>query len=85
MKSWEYGKLHVSENGKYLMTGDRPFFWLADTGWLMFHKLDEADTRAYLRNRAEKGFNVIQATLIHMMPGEIHMGGGGKSPLEPSY
>ena len=85
MKSWEYGKLHVSENGKYLMTGDRPFFWLADTGWLMFHKLDEADTRTYLRNRAEKGFNVIQATLIHMMPGEVHMGGGGKSPLEPSY
>ena len=27
--------LRVSENGKYFMEGDKPFFWLGDTAWLM--------------------------------------------------
>ena len=36
MKAWEYGKLRVSDNRKYLCNGDRPFFWLGDTAWLMF-------------------------------------------------
>lgn len=68
MKPWEYGRLHVSENGKYLKTGDRPFFWLGDTAWWIFSQLHEEEARIYLKNRKEKGFNVIQATLIHDWP-----------------
>lgn len=30
-------KLSVSANGRYLLAGGKPFFWLGDTGWLM-HK-----------------------------------------------
>lgn len=70
MKYWEYGLLQVSENGRYLTNGNRPFLWLGDTAWLLLQQCSLADARIYLKNRKEKGFNVIQATLIHSMPGE---------------
>ena len=60
--------LHICENGKYLMKGDKPFFWLADTAWLMLLRFSEEEIDVYLRNRAEKGFNVIQTVLIHSYP-----------------
>ena len=70
MKAWEYGKLRVSDNRKYLCNGDRPFFWLGDTAWLMFAKLKEEEAAFYLRNRKEKGYTVIQSTLIQNVPEE---------------
>lgn len=69
MKDWDKDYLHVSENGRYLMEGKKPFFWLGDTAWLMLQKLDEEDIRMYLRNRKEKGYNVIQTVLVHILPG----------------
>ena len=61
-------RLEVCDNGRYLLKEGNPFFWLADTAWLIFEKIDEAEAELYLRNRKEKGFNVIQATLIHKWP-----------------
>jgi hypothetical protein len=59
-------ELRVSKNGRFLETnGGKPFFWLADTGWLMFQKLDRAETERYLEDRAKKGFNVIQCMVLH--------------------
>ena len=46
------------------MEGDKPFFWLGDTAWLMLLKLNEDEIYTYLRNRKEKGYNVIQTVLI---------------------
>ncbi len=43
----------------------KPFFWLGDTAWLLFQKLDDGQIETYLKNRALKGFTVIQATLVH--------------------
>lgn len=63
-KSDRFGNLSISENRRYLMEGDKPFFWLGDTAWLMFLKLDEDEIYTYLRNRKEKGYNVIQTVLI---------------------
>ena len=62
----EHGKLLVSpENHHYLAFQDgKPFFWLADTGWEMLHRLNRAETESYLENRKAKGFNVIQTVLI---------------------
>ncbi|UKT65414.1 glycoside hydrolase family 140 protein [Pedobacter mucosus] len=61
--------LHVSENGRYLMTGDgKPFFWLGDTGWLLFSRLTREEAVKYLDDRKEKGFNVIQVMLLHDVP-----------------
>lgn len=59
-------QLKVSENQRYLMDEDEnPFFWLGDTGWLLFSKLNRAEAEEYLDNRVEKGFNVIQVMVVH--------------------
>ena len=47
----------MDENGN-------PFFWLGDTGWLLFTKLDRQEAKKYLDNRQQKGFNVIQVQVI---------------------
>lgn len=63
--------LHVSDNQRYLMEGDRPFFWLGDTAWMMLQMLNEDEIYTYLRNRKEKGFNVIQTVLMRELPGKM--------------
>lgn len=58
--------LSVSDNGHFLMTEDgAPFFWLGDTGWLLFSKLNREEADAYMTNRARLGFNVIQVMVLH--------------------
>ena len=42
-----------------------PFFWLGDTAWLLFSKLNRDETLRYLDNRAAKGFNVIQVMALN--------------------
>jgi len=55
----------VSPNGRYLQhTDGTPFFWLGDTAWELFHRLDLKEINTYLDNRKEKGFNVIQAVVL---------------------
>ena len=58
-------RLTVSKSGRYFLRGKEPFFWLGDTAWLLLRKLNMQETRLYLENRAQKGFTVIQATLVH--------------------
>jgi len=61
--------LLVSENGRYLTTGDgKPFFWLGDTGWLLFSRLTREEANTYLEDRKQKGFNVIQVMVLHDVP-----------------
>jgi hypothetical protein len=51
------------------MTEDgKPFFWLGDTGWLLFNKLNREEADAYLEDRKRKGFNVIQVMVLHTVP-----------------
>ena len=58
--------LVVSENKRFLSTADGdPFFWLGDTGWLLFSKLDREEAERYLEDRRQKGFNVIQVSVLH--------------------
>ncbi|RPI45474.1 MAG: DUF4038 domain-containing protein [Bacteroidetes bacterium] len=58
--------LAVSKNGRFLTAqGGEPFFWLGDTGWELFHRLDREEALCYLENRAEKGFNLVQAVALH--------------------
>jgi hypothetical protein len=59
------GSLRVSDNGRFLQFADgRPFFYLADTGWEMFHRASREDARLYLDTRAQQGFTVIQAVAL---------------------
>ena len=68
-KFWELGKLQVSQNGRYLQNGEHPFFWMGDTAWLLFQKCTTQEAYTYLRNRKEKKYSVIQATLVHCLSG----------------
>ena len=56
------GGLKVSENRRFLVRADgAPFFYLADTAWELFHRLNREEADRYLEDRARKGFTVIQA------------------------
>jgi hypothetical protein len=58
--------LKVSANGRYFVTADgKPFFWLGDTGWLLFTKLTREQTDQYLEQRRRQGYNVIQVMVLH--------------------
>jgi hypothetical protein len=59
-------RLSVSKNHRFLATvkGD-PFFWLGDTGWLLPSKLSREEAETYLEDRKQKGFNVIQISVLH--------------------
>lgn len=57
--------LSVSSNGRYLEAGDKPFFWLGDTAWLLLSRLNRDETERYLATRQRQGFNVVQVMLLH--------------------
>jgi hypothetical protein len=58
-------RIQVHPEGRFLMSVDgKPFFWLADTAWELFHRLTIEEARRFLANRAQKGFNVIQAVVL---------------------
>lgn len=73
-KPWENGKLCVAPEGRWLQNGQRPFFWLGDTAWLMFKRLNLSQIDDYLENRRQNKYNVIQVMLIHKLPLENHAG-----------
>jgi hypothetical protein len=55
-------KLKVSENHRFLVRENGlPFFYLADTAWEIFHRLNRKDAADYLRIRAQQGFTAVQA------------------------
>ena len=57
--------LRVSDNQRFLQHADgRPFFWLADTCWELFHRCTREDAALLLEDRAKKGFTVIQAVVL---------------------
>lgn len=58
--------LKVAPGGRYFVTSEgNPFFWLGDTGWLLFSKMTREEAVQYLDNRKAKGFNVVQAMVLH--------------------
>src|SRR5687767_9749282 len=56
-------QFRISENKRYLLKDGEPFFWLGDTAWELFHRLDRDEADRYLKDRADKGFTVIQVVL----------------------
>lgn len=75
-------RLKVSDDRRFLVTADgRPFFWLGDTAWELFHRLDREDAERYLRNRAERRFTVIQAVALAELDGLHAANPYGHTPL----
>ncbi|MFZ0428377.1 MAG: DUF4038 domain-containing protein, partial [Acidobacteriota bacterium] len=75
-------RLEVMENGRYLQdsTG-KPFFYLGDTAWELFHRLNREESDRYLEDRARKGFTVIQAVLLPTEGGVDSPNAYGEVPL----
>ncbi|HEY9003482.1 MAG TPA: glycoside hydrolase family 140 protein [Mucilaginibacter sp.] len=57
--------LQISANNRYFTADGKPFFWLGDTGWLLFTKMKRDQVQKYLNIRSEQGFNVIQVMVLH--------------------
>jgi hypothetical protein len=82
-EKWHNEKLKISENGHYLSyENGKPFFWLGDTAWEMFHRLKLEEIETYLENRKQKGFNVIQAVVLAEMDGLRKPNRYGQVPFE---
>lgn len=79
---FKHGKLKVSENKRFLQFEDgTPFFYLGDTGWELFHRLNKAETERYLENRRKKGYTVIQAVALAELDGLNTPNAEGNKPL----
>ncbi len=64
------GRLKVSDNRRYLQyENGKPFFYLGDTAWELFHRLNREEATQYLTNRSQKGFTVIQAVVLAQLGG----------------
>ncbi len=75
-------KLVVHPQKQYLMYSDgEPFFYLADTAWELFHRLNRHEANYYLSTRAQQGFNVIQATVLAEFDGLREPNTYGRVPL----
>lgn len=75
--------LRISENRRFLVTETgEPFFWLGDTAWELFHRLNREEADRYLQDRASKGFTVIQAVALAELDGLDTPNAYGHHPLE---
>jgi hypothetical protein len=74
--------IQVSENHRFLVTEmGEPFFWLGDTAWELFHRLNRAEAESYLEVRRRQGFNVIQAVALAELDGMHTPNPNGHIPL----
>jgi hypothetical protein len=75
-------RLQVGPSKRYLQYSDgRPFFYLGDTAWELFHRLNREEAVRYLEDRARKGFTVIQAVALAELDGTSVANPYGALPL----
>ncbi len=75
-------RLKVSDNQRFLVTEKgEPFFWLGDTAWELFHRLNREEATVYLENRARLRFTVIQAVVLAELDGLKDPNPYGQVPL----
>ncbi|MDZ4801235.1 MAG: glycoside hydrolase family 140 protein [Bryobacteraceae bacterium] len=78
----ELPKLRVSDNHRFLVTADgKPFFYLADTAWELFHRLDRKQAVEYLDLRARQKYTAIQAVALAELDGINDPNAQGDLPL----
>ena len=74
--------LQVSPDRRHLQRADgTPFFYLGDTAWELFHRLNREEADLYLEDRAKKGFTVIQAVALAELDGLNTPNAYGHRPL----
>ena len=76
-------RLKVSDNHRFLVKDDgKPFFYLGDTAWELFHRLNREEADRYLQDRARKGFTVVQAVALAELDGLHSPNPYGQLPLQ---
>lgn len=74
--------LRISDNRRFIQHADgKPFFYLADTAWELFHVLNREEAQRYLQNRADKGYTAIQAVVLAEIDGLTEPNAYGQIPL----
>ncbi len=71
----------ISSNKHFLLKDGSPFFWMGDTAWELFHRLNREEADHYLKRRSEQGFTVIQAVVLAEMDGLHTPNAYGEMPL----
>lgn len=75
--------LRVSDNQRFLVDEEnQPFFWLGDTAWELFHRLNREEADRYLEQRAGLGYTVIQAVILAELDGLNDPNPYGHVPLD---
>jgi len=74
--------LKVSDNHRFLVIADgRPFFWLGDTTWELFHRLNREEAITLFENRAARKFNVLQSVALAELDGHNDPNAYGHLPF----
>ena len=77
-----HGPLRVCDSKRFIVHADgTPFFYLGDTAWELFNRLDREEAQKYLENRRQKGFTVIQAVALAELDGLNVPNAYGHRPL----
>src|SRR4051812_40793041 len=76
-----FSQFSISANHRYLLKDGKPFYWLGDTGWELFHRLTKEEADEYLKRRAAQDFTVIQAVVLAEMDGLHTPNAYGDKPL----
>ncbi|MBE5803526.1 MAG: DUF4038 domain-containing protein [Clostridiales bacterium] len=72
----------LTVRGRYLAWDDgAPFFYLGDTAWELFHRLDRDDMEHYFALRAAQGFTAVQAVALAEFEGVTVPNAYGRLPL----
>ncbi len=71
MTTFLYAQIDVDATKTYLVTkkNGKPFFWMGDTAWELFHRLTREEAIHYLNSRQKQQFNVIMAVALAELDG----------------
>lgn len=76
-------QIKVSDNNRFLVTKEnKPFFWLGDTDWELFHRLTREEATTFIDTRKKQGFNVLQAVALAELNGVRTPNRYGDIPLK---
>lgn len=76
-----FAQFTISADKHYLLKAGKPFFWMGDTAWELFHRLNRKDADHYLQHRSAQGFTVIQAVVLAEFDGLNTPNVYGEKPL----
>jgi hypothetical protein len=80
-QSTAFAQFTVSADKHYILKDNKPFFWLGDTAWELFHRLNNEETDTYLKHRSDQGFTVVQAVVLAELDGLNTPNAQGDMPL----